>query len=88
MNPIVADNGFKSRKLWFSVFSTAVIAAGGWAGAKWPQFAPLYDTMVGGIVGIAGIYLTGSVATKLVGAGVAKAAAKAQENPVGARLPD
>lgn len=60
------DNGFKSRKLWFSVFAVATIFGGATLGAHWTSFAPLYDTLVGGIVAVAGLFLTGQVATKWV----------------------
>lgn len=79
MNEIVRDNGFKSRKFWFSVFITVVMLFA-WlvAGVK-PALAPLYDTLVGGLVALAGLYLTGSIATKWVGS-------KAPASP--ARAPD
>lgn len=67
MNEIVRDNGIKSRKLWFSVFAVAMVLGGAFVAAHWPSLAPMYDTMVGGIVAITGLYLTGSVATKFVG---------------------
>lgn len=70
MNEIIRDGGFRSRKLWYSVFATGMVVISGLGVLLWAGLAPLYDTMVGGIVAIAGLYLTGSVATKWVGSKV------------------
>lgn len=70
MNEIVRDGGNKSRKLWFSVFSIVTIALGGVAAAVWPAFLPVYETFVGGVVAISGLYLAGNVTQKLIGSKV------------------
>jgi hypothetical protein len=67
MNDIVRDGGYKSRKLAFSFFAVITIFAGWIIAGKYPAMAALYDTFVGGVVAIAGLFLTGSVATKWVG---------------------
>lgn len=67
MNAIIRDGGYRSRKLWFAVFSVTVIAAGAVAAAHWPLFSPNYETMVGGIIGVVSAYLVGNVATKFAG---------------------
>lgn len=64
---IIRDGGAKSRKLWFSIFAITVIFVGALLAAKWGSIAPLYSTMVGGVLGVVGAYLTGNVAQKLVG---------------------
>jgi divalent metal cation (Fe/Co/Zn/Cd) transporter len=67
MNEIIRDNGYKSRKLWFSAFAIVAIF-GGWIGAGlMPSLVPMFATFVGGVLGVAGLFLTGNVATKLVG---------------------
>jgi disulfide bond formation protein DsbB len=68
MNEIVRDNGVKSRKLWFSVFSIAVIAVIGLAAGSYPGIVSIYSALVGGIVAVAGLYMTGNVTQKWVGA--------------------
>lgn len=57
---------YKSRKFWFAMWSTLLIFLGGFLGAKIAGFAPLYDTMVGGIVGVVAAFLTGNVVGKWV----------------------
>lgn len=66
MNPDLNDGGAKSRKLWFSVYSIAVMVIAALAGAHMPAFAPMYDTLVGGIVAVTAAFLTGNVAAKWV----------------------
>jgi hypothetical protein len=73
MNEIIKDGGFKSRKLWFSVFAVVALFLGAGLAAWLPSVAPLYGELVGGIVAIAGLFLTGSVATKWVGSKLAQA---------------
>lgn len=60
------DGGFASRKLWFSVFAIAVITAGALYGSHHAAFSPLYDTMVGGVIGVVAAFLTGNVVGKWV----------------------
>lgn len=67
MNEIIRDGGIKSRKLWFSVFSITIIFVGGVLAAHWAAVAAIYSTMVGGILGVVGAYLTGNIAQKWVG---------------------
>jgi hypothetical protein len=67
MNEIIRDGGVKSRKLWFSVFAITTLFIGALLAGKFPPFAALYGDLVGGIVGIAGLYLTGNIAQKWVG---------------------
>lgn len=67
MNEIVRDGGMKSRKLWFAVFAMMLVVISGAGAVYLPTFASIYETLVGGIVAVAGMYLTGNVAQKWVG---------------------
>ena len=60
------DGGAKSRKLWFSVYAITVMVLAALIGARLPAFAPMYDTLVGGIVAVTAAFLTGNVAAKWV----------------------
>ena len=57
---------WKSRKLWFSVFCIGALAAVGVLAAWLPEIGGLYPVFVGGVTGIAGLYLGSNVATKHV----------------------
>jgi hypothetical protein len=70
MNPIVRDNGYRSRKLWFAVAAVAVLFIAWMQTATHPTLIPTFDTFVGGLVAIVVALLTGSVATKWVGSKV------------------
>lgn len=67
MNEIIRDGGIKSRKLWFSIFAIAVIFVGAILAAHWAAMISVYSTMVGGVLGVVGAYLTGNVAQKWIG---------------------
>lgn len=67
MNAIVRDNGWKSRKLAFCTFAVFAMLGFALLTAPLPALTPLFDTFVGGVVAVAGLFLTGSVATKWVG---------------------
>lgn len=60
------DGGAKSRKLWYAMFTSFSIFAGALVASKSDAFAAVYDTMVGGLLGALGIYLSGNVGTKWV----------------------
>lgn len=78
---ILIDGGFKSRKLLFSVFSTLILLAGWFVAGHWVSLQPMFSSFVGGVVGVAGLYLTGSVATKFVGVKAAGTADQAKKDP-------
>ncbi len=61
---ILKDGGVKSRKLWLAVGTSVAIVISGVVAAKFPTIGPLYDTMVGGLLGVLALYLSGNVATK------------------------
>jgi hypothetical protein len=67
MNEIIRDNGWKSKKLWFAAGAIASIFVGAVLAAFLAPIAPLYGDMVGGIVAVTGLFLTGNVANKWVG---------------------
>lgn len=64
MNEWMKDGGIKSRKLWFAVGATGLIFVGNLIAAKWIGFSANYETMVGGIIGVLTVYLTGNVASR------------------------
>lgn len=66
------DGGWKSRKLWFGFYATALLFVGMVYAAKEPATAALYGEFVGGIVGIVTIVLGGNIAGKWVAGDAAK----------------
>lgn len=60
------DGGLASRKLWFAVFTSLAVVLGAAAAVKWPLFSPNYEVMIGGLLGVLGIYLTGNLGAKYV----------------------
>lgn len=62
-------SGWKSRKLWFSVFCVLMIAVCAIAAmhVESPTVHLIFEVSVGGIVAVAGLFLTGNVAGKWVG---------------------
>lgn len=60
------DGGYSSRKLhlayftMFAIFGSAVLAA------NWPPFAPLFPTLIGGLLAGAGIYNVSNVSSQWV----------------------
>lgn len=60
------DGGWKSRKLWFSVFAIAVMYLGMRVAAADALLRPLYETFVGGVMGVSGMFLIGNVGAKWV----------------------
>ena len=67
MNDIIRDNGYKSRKLWFSVSAMVILLVGWIATAAHPALVTTYGTFAGYIVAIVTVFLTGNVANKWVG---------------------
>lgn len=60
------DGGYKSRKLWLSVFAMCLIFAAACLASKSPAFQADFATLVGGIVGALGIYAGANTAVKQV----------------------
>lgn len=63
-----------SRKLWFSVFSVVMLYQGMVIAIANPAFFTIYSTFVGGVVGIAGLFLAGNVIAGKLGVAAAPAA--------------
>jgi hypothetical protein len=61
-------SGWKSRKLWFSVFCVLVIAAVAIVAIRTesPTVHLVFEVTVGGVVAIAGLFLAGNVTGKWV----------------------
>lgn len=60
------DGGWKSRKLWFSVFAVASLYFGMKVASTEATLRPLYESFVGGVVAISGMFLIGNVGAKWV----------------------
>lgn len=60
------DGGFLSRKLILVFFALFLVFAGAVAAALWPLFAPNYETLVGGVIGLVAIYCGSNVGNKFV----------------------
>ncbi len=60
------DGGWRSRKLWFSVFAIFIVYLGLRLAAGNDTFKPLYETFVGGVVGISALFLAGNLGGKFV----------------------
>lgn len=60
------DGGFLSRKLLITMVGFGIICLTWVATAFWPALDPQYGTLVGGIIGLAGLYMTGNVANSIV----------------------
>lgn len=56
------DRVYSSRKFVVTILCVVLIALGGLICVKLPAFAGIYPSYIGGILGMAGIYLTGNVA--------------------------
>lgn len=68
------DGGWKSRKLGFSIFAIAILYIGARIANADTAFRAVYESFVGGVVGISGMYLIGNVGTKWVAGKAAPAA--------------
>ena len=57
---------WKSKKLWFGVGAIVTLFSYALVSSLWiPPMLPLFDSFVGGVVGITGIVIAGNVANKL-----------------------
>jgi len=75
-----------SRKLWFSVFAIGMLYQGLVVAISNPAFFAIYSTFVGGVVGIAGLFLAGNVIAGKIGA-VAAVAAKSETPTISEETP-
>ncbi len=76
-----------SRKLWFSVFAIGMLYAGLRGAIELPAFAAIYSTFVGGVVGIAGLFLAGNVIAGKLGGSAVVAAAKPENSTTSEETP-
>lgn len=60
------DGGFKSRKLLFAILTSLLIFGGGILAGKFQWFGPHYETMIGGLIGVLTVYLTGNVGSRWI----------------------
>lgn len=60
------DGGWKSRKLWFSLFAIGVLYMGARIANGDTAFRAVYESFVGGVVAISGMFLIGNVGAKWV----------------------
>jgi hypothetical protein len=66
MTAALRDGGARSRKLWYAVgTSVGIIACAGLC-AYVPALIPLFDTMVGGLIGVFALYAGANVGAKHV----------------------
>jgi hypothetical protein len=64
--PPLSQMGYRSRKLWFAIGTSLGIFAAALLASKLPAIAPLYDTMVGGLIGVQALYSGANVGAKVV----------------------
>lgn len=61
-NEVVAtERVYSSRKFVLAIICIVVIFLGGLLAVKFPAFAALYPAFIGGVLGVAGLYITGNV---------------------------
>lgn len=61
------DESFASRKFIMILIGLALAFGGAILAAKIQGFEPSYPTLVGGIIGLVGLYVTGNVSEKFLG---------------------
>lgn len=64
MNP--NDNGYASRKLWFSIGTSALIVIGAAVVGFLPSAAPVYPEMVMGLLGVLTVFVGGNLGAKFL----------------------
>lgn len=61
------DNGYSSRKFIFCIAVAGIIVGVGLlAGTIMPGVAAIYVELIGGVLGAAGLFVTGNIANKFV----------------------
>lgn len=61
------DESFASRKFFMVLIGLALAFGGAILAAKIQGFQPSYPTLVGAIIGLVGLYVTGNVSEKYLG---------------------
>jgi hypothetical protein len=62
------DGGFMSRKLLLTLATMLMIVGVAMLCVAFPVLIPLFDTIVGGLMGLAGLYLAGNISSRWVNA--------------------
>src|SRR5579859_6907142 len=60
------DGGYASRKFWFAVGTSMLIFVGSILSGLFKMMGPHYDTMISGLIGVLGLYLTGNLGSRWV----------------------
>lgn len=79
------DTSFASRKFIMVIIGLVTIFAGAILAAKMLGFAPSYETMVGGVIGLVALYVSGNVGEKFFGGKINSAVKIAALNVVNAK---
>lgn len=66
MIPLIRDGGVRSRKLWLAAGTSAGIVLVAVLCACLPPLIPLYDTAVGGLIGVFALYSGANIGAKHV----------------------
>lgn len=64
---VSTDQTFASRKFIMVIIGLGVVFAGALLAAKMLGFAPSYEIMVGGVIGLVALYVGGNVSEKFLG---------------------
>jgi cytochrome c biogenesis protein CcdA len=60
------DGGVASRKLWFAVGTASVMVICWVVTALHAALTPTYDTLLGGLLAVLGLYLTGNISSRWI----------------------
>lgn len=63
---VIRDGGVRSRKFWLAVGTQVGIVGCALLAAKYAALSPLYDTMVGGLIGVFALYSGANIGAKHV----------------------
>lgn len=64
LQSFLADGGWRSRKLWLSVFCLVLLAGFVGAACHWASIAGLYSEFVAGVLGVLSIFIGGNAASR------------------------
>lgn len=82
----IRDGGFWSRKLLYSIGTSVAIVGGGFLAAYVDGFRPIYETYIGGLMGVLALYLGVNVGNKfVVGKNLAATGGEVSPAPVPAK---
>lgn len=79
----MSDGGNKSRKLWLVIFTQLLVTGMSMVAIKYHMIEGMYTTLVGGLISLAALYITGNVTNKhVVGKQILQANAGVEPAPV------